>query len=234
MHQIAQDPIRVVLADDYPVTRAGIRTILDQASDIRVVGEAGDGKEAQRLTQELEPDILLLDLRMPGPKASDVAAWVRENCPETTTLVLTAHDVSTYLADMVDAEAAGFMTKDKAPEQLVNAIRRVARGERLFTPEQLDRARNWRWKVERKWKALTDRERDVLRLLVEGKTNRGIASALGIQKKTVDNHVGRILQKLRVDSRTEAAIWAVRQGFVRKDEDSEENQPSNGKGSAVE
>ena len=128
----ASETIRVLLADDHPVTRAGIRAILEKAADIKVVGEAKDGIEAQRLTVELRPDILLLDLRMPGPQPSEIMLWVHDHCPETTTLVLTAHDRDVYLAEIMEAGATGFLTKNEAPQRLLEAVRCAARGEILF------------------------------------------------------------------------------------------------------
>jgi DNA-binding NarL/FixJ family response regulator len=107
-----KDFIRLILADDYPVIRAGIRDLLSQASDIEIIGEAGDGLETQRLTFELHPHVLLLDLQMPGPRPYEVAEWVQEKCPETIILVLTAHDRNVYLAEMMDAGAVGFLKKD--------------------------------------------------------------------------------------------------------------------------
>ena len=126
--------IRVVLADDHPPTRQGVRAALEGAPDIDVVGEAGDGVEAKKLIVELRPDILLLDLIMPGPKPADIERWVRHNHPETITLILTAHDRDALLAEMAAAGAAGFLTKDEDPPALVAAIRRAAQGEALYTP----------------------------------------------------------------------------------------------------
>jgi DNA-binding NarL/FixJ family response regulator len=226
--------IRVLLADDHPVTRAGIRAILEKAMDIKIIGEAENGIEAQRLVAELRPQILLLDLIMPGPPPSEIAAWVRTRYPETITLVLTAHDRNYYLADMVDAGVEGFLAKEIPPHGLVQAIRRAARGDSLLTREQLDRVCRWRKRkpkamgvaaqavvqavVQKKnvYKAivaeLTKRELEVLRLVVKGLTNREIAYTLEIKERTVAFHVSNILKKLGVNSRTEAAVWAKDQG----------------------
>jgi len=210
------DPIRVLIADDHPATRAGIRTILQEAPDIEVVGEARDGPQARQMATDLRPDILLLDLRMPGLPPYQIEAWVRANCPEITTLILTAHDRDGYLAQAVAAGVSGYLTKDEAGERLVEAVRRAARGEALVTKDQMARAGRWREEVGQKWESLTMREREVLKLVAEGKTNAEIAQVLHISVKTVGNHVTSILDKLDVGSRTRAALWALREGFVEQ------------------
>ena len=199
--------IRVVLADDHPPTRQGVRAALESAADIDVVGEAGDGVEAKKLIVELRPDILLLDLIMPGPKPADIERWVRHNHPETITLILTAHDRDALLAEMAEAGAAGFLTKEEDTPALVAAIRRAAQGEVLYTPEQLERVHRWREEVGQRWDCLTEREREVLRELVAGQSNSAIAETLSVAKKTVEYHVTNILRKLGVASRLEAAAW---------------------------
>ena len=136
-------PIHVVIADDHPVTREGVRAALESAADIDVIGVAKDGREAQELVEALQPDILLLDLVMPGPRPADIERWVRHNHPETITLILTAHDRDYYLAETVKAGAVGFLTKEKAPQQLIAAIRRAAQGDVLLTPDQLARIQAW-------------------------------------------------------------------------------------------
>jgi DNA-binding NarL/FixJ family response regulator len=209
-----QPTIRLLLADDHPATRAGLRAILAQARDIVVVGEAQDGYEAQRLVAELQPQVLLLDLQMPGLRSADLEKWVRAHYPETITLVLTAHERDAYLAGMADAGVAGFLSKSRPPEQLIDAIRRAAHGEILFDGEQLARIQRWREEIGQRWASLTERERQVLTLVAQGKTDQQIAEKLHLQVKTVGNHVSSILKKLNAASRTEATVWAIREGFV--------------------
>ena len=139
---------------------------------------------------------------------------MRTHYPETITLVLMAHDRDAVLADVVEAGAVGFVTKEEAPERLVEAIRRAARGEVLFTREQLTRARRWREEVGERWENLTEREREVLALVAQGKSNGEIAERLCVTEKTVEKHVSNVLGKLALSSRTEAAVWVVGAGLV--------------------
>ncbi|HDD24312.1 MAG TPA: response regulator transcription factor, partial [Chloroflexi bacterium] len=132
------------------------------------MGEAKDGVETQQMMAELRPDILLLDLVMPGLRPFEVEKWVRANYPETVTLILTAHDRDCYLAKAVEAGAVGFLTKDEPPQRLVEAIRRAACGEVLITGGQLARTYSWQKEVGERWESLTEREREVLALIVRG------------------------------------------------------------------
>ena len=200
--------IRVLIADDHPVMREGLRAILEGAPDIEVVGEAKDGVETQQMMAELRPDILLLDLVMPGLRPFEVEKWVRANYPETVTLILTAHDRDCYLAKAVEAGAVGFLTKDEPPQRLVEAIRRAACGEVLITGGQLARTHSWQKEVGERWESLTEREREVLALIVRGQSSQQVAEILGISECTVRTHVGSILGKLGVASRAEAIAWA--------------------------
>ncbi len=199
--------ISLLLTDDDPITRAGIRAILSKAADIAIVGEAKDGFEAQKLLQRLRPDVLLLDLRMPGLAPAELEKWVRLNYPETVTLVLTAHDRDAYLASMMEAGVAGYLAKGESANGLVEAIYRAARGEILFDVAQFARARQWRETVGEKWKKLTLRERQVLKLVAQGMDNKAIAKALKITPKTAAFHVTHILRKLDLDSRQKAVAW---------------------------
>ncbi len=200
-------PISLLLTDDDPILRAGIRAVLSKAPDLKIVGEAANGFEAQELVGKLRPKVLLLDLKMPGLSAAELEKWVRKNYPETVTLVLTAHDRDAYLASMMEAGAAGYMAKGASADGLINAIRRAAQGEILFDMEQFARARQWRENVSDKWASLTDREREVLKLIAEGLDNKAIAKTLHITSKTAAFHVTHILQKLGVDSRQKAVAW---------------------------
>lgn len=204
-----QNMISVLLADDHPTTRAGIRTILHETTDIQVVGEVENGFQVQEMVAELHPNILLLDLVMPGPTPAQLEKWVRTNFPETVTLVLTAHDRDAYLTSMMDAGVSGFLSKTETGERLIAAIRRATSGTSLFTEEQFQRASRWREVAGEKWSDLTNRERQVLHLLIEeGCDNKCIAEKLGIMIKTAAYHVTNILKKLDVKSRHEAITWA--------------------------
>ncbi len=200
-------PIRVVIADDHEVARQGICAILAKPSDIQVVGQARNGKEAQRLVAELCPDVLLLDLIMPETRASEVISWVRQHCPETVTLVLTGHDRDAYLSQVVEAGASGYLTKGQGSERLIEAIRCAKRGESFITEDLLDRALWWRAEVAERWESLSKRERQVLHFLVEGLDNVTIAERLDVTVKTADYHVANIKQKLQVSTRLEAVTW---------------------------
>lgn len=181
--------------------------MLEKTPDIYAVGEAGSGGETEKLVAELRPNIILLDLKMPGFSPAAFEKWARENYPETITLVLTAHDRDAYLANMMDAGAVGYLDKEARSEQLIAAIRRAASGENLFDEQQKKKAQRWREEVEKKWNSLSERERQVLRLLAEGASNKDISSTLHISVKTLDKHLERIYQKLDVDSRPKAVLW---------------------------
>lgn len=132
MTNSASKRITVLIADDEPIARAGIRTLLAQAEDIEIIGEAQNGYEAKELIPELRPQVLLLDLKMPGPRPYEIEKWVRESYPKIVTLVLTSHDRDSYLAAMMDAGAAGYLSKEESAERLIGAIRRAVGGEILF------------------------------------------------------------------------------------------------------
>lgn len=218
MEKTNKDCVRVLLADDHPSLRVGLRMVLEKTPEIQIVGETDNGVDAQRLASELCPDVLLLDLRMPGPKPVEIATWMQTHCLQTAVLVLTAHDQDVHLAAMVAAGVAGFVVKDETPENLVEKVRRAARGEVLFNREQMARVRHWQEKVGHRWQSLTVRERKVLALVARGKTDKEIAQALNIEKKTVGNHICNILDKLEVASRTEAALWVLKEQLIDQDD----------------
>jgi DNA-binding NarL/FixJ family response regulator len=204
---VRYDTITLLLVDDHPLARAGIREILAEADDIQIVGEAQNGDEVKELLAQQPTKILLLDLKMPGTSPAELERWVRKHCPETVTLVLTAHDRDFYLAEMIDAGVAGYLSKGERAENLIAAIRRAAAGEALITEAQLERAKRWREEAGDKWGELTKREREILLLVAEGLRSQAIANKLCITLKTVAFHVSTILDKLGVESRYEAAAW---------------------------
>jgi len=205
--QTGPKTITVLLADDHPVAREGVRGILVKAPDIQIVGEAENGDGIKDLIPKLRPHILLLDLKMPGTSPFEIEKWVRENYPETITLVLTAHDRDIYLAGMMDAGIAGYLSKTERGENLIAAIRRAASGESLFTNEQIARVRKWKIEAGGRWEKLTQREQEVLLLVEQGLSNKAIAEQLGVMLKTIAYHVSSILRKLNVESRHEAISW---------------------------
>lgn len=200
--------ITVLLADDHPLALMGIRDLLAQAADLEIIGEAGDGFQVKELVATLRPNVLLLDLKMPGPRPAEIEKWVRENFPETVTLVLTAHDRDRYLAGMLEAGAAGYMDKNITSETLIDAIRRAVQGEILFDQQQLQRVLHWKESIESKINQLTPKEKEILTLLGKGSDNKRIASLLDISEKTVSFHLTNIFVKIEAKSRLEAAIWA--------------------------
>ncbi len=210
------ETIRVLLADDHPLVRAGIRATLTAEPDLTVVGEAINSHEVQRLCQELDPDVLLLDLNMPGPSPAKTVAYVREQCPELRVLVLTAYDDDAYVRGMVAAGVSGYVLKDEAPQMLVRAIRAVMEGNHWFSRPLVEKLaqKSTGAMVRTETQSLTARELEVLRLVATGKTNQEIAVALGISVKTVEKHLGELFTKLGVASRVEAAVYAVRVGIV--------------------
>ncbi|MEU4702015.1 response regulator transcription factor [Nonomuraea dietziae] len=199
--------IQVLIADDHPVVRQGLRTFLDLQDDITVVGEAGDGAEAVALVEKLRPDVLLLDLKM--PVLDGLGALERLNGGPTRVLVLTSVSDRSDVGPAMRAGAAGFLYKDVDPNALVQAVRAVHGGQVLLAQE----AASAMLSAEAPPVPLTDREREVLRLIAAGRSNKEIARDLSVAEKTVKTHVSNVLMKLGVQDRTQAALYAVRHGL---------------------
>jgi len=207
--------IRSVLADDHPVARGGIRNLLEKAPDIEVIGEAGDGAEALRLVEELAPDLLLLDMEMPGMKGVEVARKMQANSSPVRILALSAYDDKQYILGLLASGAAGYLMKEEVPAYIVEAVRGVARGEQGWVSRRVAaQMATWTRQDQPVNKKLSGREREVLALVVQAKTNQEIGQALGISEKTVEKHLEAIFGKLGVTSRVEAAVRAVRENLV--------------------
>ncbi|PHV64753.1 response regulator [Williamsia muralis] len=223
--------IRVVIADDHAAIRAGLRLMLDGVNDIEVVGEAVDGDDAVRLVAELHPDVVLMDIRMPGTDGIAATALI-DATHDANVLILTTFDIDDYVFAALRAGAAGFMLKTATATELVSAVTAVARGDAALAPEVTRRvierftdhhpsprppAAEPDRVVARGLAELTERERDVLAALGRGLSNAQIASELFIGETTVKTHVSRVLTKLGLQSRVQAAIIAREHGVVRPD-----------------
>jgi DNA-binding NarL/FixJ family response regulator len=208
-------PTNVILADDHPVVRAGIRNLLEQAPDIVVIGEASDGKEALRMVEELKPDVLLLDMEMPGISGAEVAHELMASGSTVHILALSAHDDKEYIQELLANGASGYLVKEEVPNAIVEAVRGVSRGERGWLSRRIAAQMSaWMQEGEQDRKGLTTREVEVLQAVVAGKTNQEIGLALGISEKTVEKHLEGVFSKLQVASRVEAAVRAVREGWL--------------------
>ena len=207
--------IRVILADDHALVREGTAELLERAGGIRVVGQAADGHEALRLVSALRPDVLLLDLAMPGLSGLEVARRTRDLSPATAVVALTAHDEEAYVVAMLEAGASGYLSKASRGQQVVEAVRAAAAGETVFSGSVAASVK--RRALGSGGSPLTPREMDVLRCAARGLGNKQIASELGMSARTVQTHLTRIFAKLNVTSRTEAVLYALRQGWTTPD-----------------
>ncbi|MGW7352705.1 response regulator transcription factor [Streptomyces sp. Z26] len=209
------EPIRVLLVDDHQVVRRGLRTFLEVQDDIVVVGEASDGDEGVARAEELRPDVVLLDIRMPGTDGVEALRRLRELANPARVLVVTSFTEQRTVVPALRAGATGYVYKDIDPDALAGAIRSVHAGHVLLQPEVagalLPDAESG---GPARGPALTEREREVLGLIADGRSNREIARALVLSEKTVKTHVSNILMKLDLADRTQAALWAVRHGLA--------------------
>jgi DNA-binding NarL/FixJ family response regulator len=207
--------IRVVIADDHPVARAGIRKFLEKEPDIQVVAEASSGEEAIDLVGELSPDVLLLDMELPGMRGTEVARKLKESKSPVRILALSTYDNRQYILGLLASGASGYLIKEEVPETIIEAVRGVARGEQGWVSRRVAAKMTvWMQGDSTKESELTEREVEVLRLVVAGKTNQEIGYALGISPRTVEKHVDSLYSKLGVSSRVEAAVFAVRDKLV--------------------
>ena len=212
-----QPVTRVLLVDDHELVRQGVAAMLLNADGIEVVGEARTGREAIEATRRDLPDVVLMDVRMPDMDGLEATKKIKEERPRTAVIMVTMHDNPAYLRDAVRAGAAGYLLKDVSKEELVDAIRQVSTGG-AFIESKLLRGMLSEMKpagpVPSAAKNLTKREREILGLVAEGLSNREIADKLVLSPETVKSHVAAILEKLNVSDRTQAAIYAVRNGLV--------------------
>jgi DNA-binding NarL/FixJ family response regulator len=205
--------VRVVIADDHPVVRAGLRGMLEPESDIEVVGEATNGREAVSLVGRLEPEVVLMDLQMPDLDGVAATKQIRDRHPETNVLVLTTFDTDADITRAISAGATGYLLKDAPRQDLFQAIRAAARGESVLTPAVASRLMSkMRGPAVQ---SLSEREIEVLTQVADGNSNKDIAATLYISEATVKTHLVHIFGKLGVDDRTAAVTVALEQGIIR-------------------
>ncbi|MDK0518713.1 response regulator transcription factor [Streptomyces sp. ML-6] len=211
---MADKIIRVLLVDDHQVVRRGLRTFLEIQDDIEVVGEAADGAEGVARTEELRPDVVLMDIKMPGTDGIEALRTLRELQNPARILIVTSFTEQRTVVPALRAGASGYVYKDVDPDALAGAIRSVYAGHVLLQPEVAEAllAQEEPGGGTGRGNTLTEREREVLGLIADGRSNREIARALVLSEKTVKTHVSNILMKLDLSDRTQAALWAVRHG----------------------
>lgn len=211
--------IKILVVDDHAIMRDGIHALIDLHDDIEVVGEASDGKEAIEKVRELVPDVVIMDIAMPGMDGLEAARRIRKRNPEVKVLVLTQHDHKEYVLSAIKAGVAGYLPKRAVSSELVSAIRAVHRGESFLYPSAATALiQDYLRKGEAEpYDYLTEREREILKLIAEGHTSREIASMLFISVKTVQGHRTKIMEKLDIHNRTELIRYAMRKGLVSMD-----------------
>jgi DNA-binding NarL/FixJ family response regulator len=207
--------VRVILADDHPIVRSGIRNLLEKSGQVEIVAEAATGSEAYNLVKQHLPDVLLLDMELPEIDGPELARRVNSEFSQVKVLALSAYDDSQYILQVLENGAAGYLLKEEAPQAIVDAVLGVARGEQGWMSRKISAQMVNLMRGESKPAILlTTREHDVLSLIIEGMTNQAIAHKLGISDKTVEKYVESLFAKLDVSSRVEAAVKAVRESLV--------------------
>lgn len=212
--------ISVVIIDDHPLVREGLRKILELEAGIKVIDEAGDGQGAINIARQLKPDVVLMDINMPGINGVEATRIIKREYPQIGIIALTIHEDEEYVLELVRAGVSGYVLKDIAPAKLVETIRTVAAGHSVIDPSitqtiftELNRLTRNRHAQE-EGETLTEREMDILKLITQGMSNKEIAVDLCISEKTVKNHITNIFRKLRVEDRTQAVLFAIKHHLV--------------------
>src|SRR5512138_3267564 len=208
--------IRILLADDHHIVRAGVRQLLESAKDIEVVAEAGDGEEAQALIQQHMPDVAVLDIQMPKASGIEVTRWLRSHLPQVGVLILTAYNDDPYVMAVLQAGANGYVLKTASSDDLIDAVHDVYEGKSALDPAITKKLMSnlFRKPENPMVEPLTDRELDVLRMAARGYTNKAIGIQLNISDRTVQGHLAHIFDKMQATSRTEAVMRAVSLGWI--------------------
>jgi DNA-binding NarL/FixJ family response regulator len=213
------EKVRVFLADDHHVVRAGLRALVDNQADMEVIGEAGDGLSAVEQAQDLRPDVVVMDVSMPVMGGAKATALLKDACPDMRVLALTVHEDMGYLEQLIQAGASGYVLKRAAADDLIHAIRTVAQGGGYLDPTVTGLVMGGLANPEpaaltEREARLTEREEEVMRLVARGFTNREIAGRLDVSTKTIETHKARAMEKLGVAGRSEIVAYAVRRGWL--------------------
>jgi len=212
-------PLRILLADDHTMVRQGLRKVLEERPEWQVVAEAGDGHEAVRLAELHKPDVAVLDVAMPLLNGIEATRRIAKRVPHTRILVLSMYSDEAYVTQMMKAGATGYLLKDSAGVDLLEAVQAVAQGKSYFSPAvarlMLDDYARQRGTDDDRYESLSDREREIFQLIAEGKANKEIAALLFISLSTVETHRARIMEKLDLHSAAEIVLHAVRRGVIR-------------------
>lgn len=213
--------IRVLLVDDHSLFRSGVKALIQRDEDIEVIGEGGNALEGIELARSLRPDVVLMDISMPGIKGTKAIQALLEAAPSVNLLMLTVSENENDLFDAIRAGAKGYILKNIEPEDLIRSIKRVAGGEAVIsgtlTGKIMDEFRNMIIQKEEHKEVLTPREKEVLLLLAEGKSNKDIAVKLNLSESTVKIHIQHVLKKLNLKGRVQAAVYAMERGWVKKE-----------------
>lgn len=216
-------PIKILLADDHQIVRQGLRLLLSTESDLQVVGEADNGRKAVQLSQELSPDVIIMDISMPELNGLDATRQISSESPGVKIIALSMHSDSLFVLNMLKSGAAGYLLKDCALEELLTAIRTVMLQKTYISPGVSDIlirdfASNWNAEPSSAYSVLTTREREVLQLMAEGRSTQQIATTLCVSTKTVEAHRKQIMNKVGIHSVAELTKYAIRQGLTSLDE----------------
>lgn len=217
---MSEEKIKVIIVDDHPLVREGLRKVLELDQDICIIDEAGDGQGAINLARVLRPDVVLMDINMPGTNGIEATRVIKREQPKMGIIALTIHEEEEYVLELVRAGVSGYVLKDIAPAKLVETIKTVAAGHSVIDPSMTNKIfgeinrLSRRHRVHEDWETVTTREMDVLRLMAQGRSNKEIALDLTISEKTVKNHITSIFRKLQVEDRTQAVLFAIKHRLV--------------------
>ena len=206
---------KILLADDHTIVRQGLKLIISSHADLQVIGEAANGREVLELAEKLKPDVILMDVAMPELNGIEATRRLREVSPRTKVLVLSMHKEAVYVREILKAGARGYILKDAIDTELISAIQSVARGDGYISPAISGTLlSDYRQNITNPLDLLSSREREVLQLIAEGKTNKEVATRLNLSVYTVDSHRGKIMEKLNLHSTGELVRFAMQQGLV--------------------